>query len=208
MDPSASSQPPPQHPPPPQLPATTKNPVVAVGRKVKSVLSSKQRPSVRILRGPSSNGEPRRGLKSLTEKLTPGSSHRGAAQEPETNTELPQHYPVPSKENTSANRFTGTLNRAGAGLRSVFGREDDLTTENESWKNEYDSDTVDLLDVVGTYSHLNMIVSKLTSCRPRGFYTLYPHQCPEFTLYPFAREYSQSQGDLQTHGSPRRGTHN
>jgi hypothetical protein len=39
---------------------TTKNPIAALGRKVKSVLSTNQRPSVRIRRDHSSNDEQRR----------------------------------------------------------------------------------------------------------------------------------------------------
>jgi hypothetical protein len=56
MDQPVSSQ------PPPSSSATVlrsvQKPVVAVGRKVESVLSTQQRPSVRILREPSSTGEP------------------------------------------------------------------------------------------------------------------------------------------------------
>lgn len=44
---------------PPPSPSTTQNPIVAVGRKVKSVLSSHQRPSVRILRESSSSRKSR-----------------------------------------------------------------------------------------------------------------------------------------------------
>ena len=135
MEQPRSSQPPPS--------SSTENPIVAVGRKVKSVLSTNQRPSVRILRGPPSTGEPRR---------MPPSNGIG------------EKSVLPSKENTSTNRFAGARNRAGASFRSLFGREETVTHD-ESF-NEYDSDTVDLMDVIGMYAEPGLKASTLTLCRP------------------------------------------
>jgi hypothetical protein len=72
----------------------------------------------------------------------------GKAQGPESRAELPEHYAAPAKEKTLANRFANSRNRAGAAIRSLFGREENLT-DDESFEHEYDPDTVDLLDVVG-----------------------------------------------------------
>ena len=192
MDQPGSSQPPPS--------STTENPVVAVGRKVKSVLSTNQRPSVRILRGPSSTGEPRRVpvSKGTAEKLAPHLSPHGKAQGPESRAELAEHnaahaeaYRAPTKVNAFANRFAEAQNRAGAAIQSLFSREENFT-DDESFEHEYDPDTVDLLDVVGMYDQPSVKASKLTLCRPRSIYAFYPHQYPKFTLRPFARENSQS----------------
>jgi hypothetical protein len=162
MDQPGPSQPPPSS-------STTKNPIVAVGRKVKSVLNSHQRPSVRILREPSSLGEPRR---------VPVSTHVAG-------------YRDQLKENVFSNRFADARNRAGASIRSLFSREEGVI-DDESFEHEYDPDTVDLLDVVGMYDQTSLQVSKLTLCRPRGSYIINPYQCPKLTLRPFARENSQS----------------
>ncbi|KAI9687967.1 MAG: hypothetical protein M1822_002049 [Bathelium mastoideum] len=98
MDPSAD-------PAPPNSASTSANPVTAVGRKVKSVLSTHQRPSVRILREPSSND-------------------------------------VPSQTPTApANRISSNT------LRTLFSRGENATGDGLS-QEEYDPDTVDLLDVV------------------------------------------------------------
>jgi hypothetical protein len=72
----------------------------------------------------------------------------GKAQGPGSRAELPEHYAAPAKEKTLANRFANSRNRAGAAIRSLFGREENLT-DDESFEHEYDPDTVDLLDVVG-----------------------------------------------------------
>jgi tRNA U34 5-methylaminomethyl-2-thiouridine-forming methyltransferase MnmC len=62
--------------------------------------------------------------------------------------------PTLSRQNTLANRFAGARNRAGSVVQSIFGHgensaEDDKPFENE---NEYDTSTVDLLDVMGKYT--------------------------------------------------------
>jgi hypothetical protein len=161
MDQPGSSQ------PPPSSSATVlrsvQKPVVAVGRKVKSVLSTQQRPSVRILRETSPTRQPR-------------------------------HVPVSediAKENGVASRFTDARNRTGAAIRSLLSREEHYT-DDESFENEYDPDTVDLMDVMGLYSRRSLEASKLTLCRPRSSYTLYPHQCSKFALRPLTRKISQS----------------
>ena len=113
MDRPVSSQPPPSS-------SKAENPVVALGQKVKAVLSTSQRPSVRILRGSSSTGEPRR---------------------------VPVSKSVPEKP-VPANLFADARNRAGAAIRSLFGSDENVT-RGESFEHEYDTDTVDLMDVMG-----------------------------------------------------------
>lgn len=183
MDQPGSSQ----HPP---TSSTTTNPVVAVGRKVKSVLSTHQRPSVRILRERSSTGEP-----SPRAELA---EHHAAHEEVSR---------APSKGNSFANRFADARNRAGAAIRSTFGKEEN-STDDVSFEHEYDSDTVDLLDVVGMYNQPSLGASRLTLCRPRSIYACYTHQCPKLTLRPFAWETSQSSAYVSNFGQPRRGTDN
>ncbi|TVY90112.1 hypothetical protein LAWI1_G004326 [Lachnellula willkommii] len=119
--PAPSSQPPPPS-------STTENPVVAIGRKVKSVLSTQQQPSIRILRASSSTGESR-----------PSPVSGGVAEKPLP--ELPQ-----SNENASTNRFSDAGNRASAAVRSLFGRGENVPNDGLD-QNEYDTDTVDLMDV-------------------------------------------------------------
>jgi hypothetical protein len=148
----------PSQPPPP--PSTTENPVVAVGRKVKSLLSSHQRPSIRILRNSS---DPRSvpATQDFAEKPLPELPPRGNAQRSDSDAELAaqdaaqaESSPTLSRQNTLASRFAGARNRAGSVVQSIFGRgeisaEDDKPFENE---NEYDTSTVDLLDVMGKYT--------------------------------------------------------
>lgn len=152
MDQRGLSQPPPSS-------STTENPVVAVGRKVKSVLSTHQRPSVRILREPVSIGEPRLVpvSKGIAAKLAPRLSPYGRAQRPDSRVESAEQYAAhaeasraTSKESTFANHFADARNRTVAAIRSLVSHEEDFTND-ESFEDEYDPDTVDLLDVVGTY---------------------------------------------------------
>ena len=106
--------------------STTENPIVAVGRKVKSVLSTSQRPSVRIIRKPSSTSDRRLLVsKDASEKNGAGN---GTA--------------------TTGSHFVDARNRAGGLIRSWFGRAEE-PYEEKSYADEYDPDTVDLLDVVG-----------------------------------------------------------
>ncbi|RDW80259.1 hypothetical protein BP6252_04897 [Coleophoma cylindrospora] len=147
MDRPASS-----HPVP--APATTENPVVAVGRKVKAALSTHQRPSVRILREPSS---PRRGPSSQGVAEKSASSNlpsQGNSHEPQSNARLGEHdaaqanaSSAPSNPNPSGNRLADARTRAGAAMRSMFGREE-TESDDESFEHEYDTETVDLLDCV------------------------------------------------------------
>jgi len=176
MDRPGSSQPLP-------LSSATENPVVAAGRKVKAVLSTHQRPSVRILHEPLSTGEPRRVLvpKGITEKLAPHISPHGDVHGPQSRAELAEHYAAHAeayraspKQNASANRFAVARNLAGAAILSLFGREENFTND-KSFEHEYDPDTVDLLDVVGMYDQPSLKASKLTLCRSRSIYTFYPY---------------------------------
>ncbi|KAF2228472.1 hypothetical protein EV356DRAFT_538066 [Viridothelium virens] len=92
--------------------STTENPVIAVGRKVKSVLSTHQRPSVRIRREPASNNVPRQ-----------------------------TGEPSSPKEKVPTDRFSSVR------LGRLFSRDENPTSNGLS-QEEYDPDTVDLLDVV------------------------------------------------------------
>jgi hypothetical protein len=86
---------------------------------------------------------------------------RGNAQRSDSDAELAAQHaaqaessPTLSRQNTLASRFAGARNRAGSVVQSIFGRgeisvEDDKPFENE---NEYDTSTVDLLDVMGKYT--------------------------------------------------------
>lgn len=143
MDQPSSSQPPPSS-------SVSENPVVAVGRRVKSALSSHQQPSVRILRE-SSAGSPHRVpiLGSIAEKLTPHRSSHGTAHQFEAPAELPQTNTT-ARESSISNRFSDAGSRATASVRSFFSHEKTPTGDESFDCDECDSDTVDLLDVVGT----------------------------------------------------------
>lgn len=164
MDQPGSSQPPPSN-------STTENPIVAVGRKVKSVLTTNQRPSVRIRRGPSSTRDPRRVLLSqnIAEKPLPQLPPRGNVPGPESRdyASHSQAYRASTKENNFADRFTNARSRTGSSIRSLFGREEN-STDDESFENEYDPDTVDLLDVMGMYDQSCLKAMRLTLFRPRS----------------------------------------
>jgi hypothetical protein len=142
---------PPSQPPPSTSITAAENPVeavVAAGRKVKSIFVSKNQPSVRILRGNSSIGQPRHELVSQNdgEKPLPPLPPPGNQQEPESH--------VQSNGNVVSNCITGCLNGVTAVTRSIFGREEreERHADDKAFDREcYDSDTVDLLDVVGTY---------------------------------------------------------
>jgi hypothetical protein len=111
-------------------PKTTTNPIVAVGRKVKSVLSTDQRPSVRIQRDSSSKTSLHRGPLS-TDTRERLAAHTAAEKQADV-----ESAPQPPKA-----RFAGIWSWFGAGGRHV--------TSGQS--HEYDPDEVDLLDVVGTH---------------------------------------------------------
>jgi len=146
MDQPGSSQP---TPPPPD--STTANPVVAATRKVKSMLTSHQRPSVRIQRG----GAP--ATQDFAEKPLPALPPRGVDSSTDSiNREVAQTDTSAdlSRQNTFASRLAGVRTRAGSTVQSLFSRDkssthDDKPFENE---NEYDTSTVDLLDVMGMSS--------------------------------------------------------
>jgi hypothetical protein len=171
-------QPGPSQPPPAS--STTENPIVAVGRKVKSILSTSQQPSIRILRP--SNGEPSRMpfSKGIAEKLhlphgnTQGPGRRAELEE--SNVAHAEASRPPLKGKSFASRF-----------RSLFGREEN-NTDNEFFRDEYDADTVDLLDVMGLYDQPNRKAVELTLCRPGSVHFIYPHQCPKLPFRPLARK--------------------
>jgi hypothetical protein len=94
--------------------SSTKDAVVALGRKVKSVLDTHQRPSVRILRD------------------SPRSSQADLMH--------PEPPPAASEKKPSKGIW--------GSVTSFFGSDDDESIRKEH-SNEYDADTVDLLDVVG-----------------------------------------------------------
>lgn len=144
----------PSQDPPPQ--SSTENTVKAVGRRAKSALSSRghQQPSVRIIRGPSSTVQLRRPVppddaeKPLPQ--LPTHTHKRARGElgPES---------APSNGTGFANRFSDARGRVGA----LFGRGNNYNTENAS-HDEYDSDTVDLMDVMGVFYPATVERDKLT----------------------------------------------
>ena len=109
----------------PPTPPTTENPVLALGRKVKSAFISDQEPSIRIRR----------------ELSLPGARNVNPPQDiPEKHTEGPGPGAAPS-DSTASNGFTGRL-------RSIFGRQDG-SKDSRSDEQDYDNDMVDLLDVLG-----------------------------------------------------------
>jgi hypothetical protein len=134
----------------PPLEATA-NPVVAVGRKVKSMLTSHQRPSVRIQRG---GARPVPATQDFAEKPLPQLPPRGPdsstdsmardAAQTDTSADL-------SRQNTFASRFAGARARAGSTVQSLFSRDRSSAQEDKPFENEdeYDTSTVDLLDVMG-----------------------------------------------------------
>lgn len=134
---------------PPAEESTTDNPVVAVGRKVKSVLSTHQRPSVRILRGKSTGTHRRMPVsKATAEKLKPHLKHHARAHGPEGREELAEHYAPHAEAHDNAstgNRFS----RIGSSIRSIFGDDKHEANHDGAYEDEFDADTVDLLDVVG-----------------------------------------------------------
>ncbi|CZR61569.1 related to ahmp1 protein [Phialocephala subalpina] len=99
-------------------PPTTDNPIVAVGRKVKSTLSSHQQPSIRILRESSSAGKSRHvaAPQGDADKYGPhgrtqGSESRAELGEPSTARAATSS--APSTENTFSSRFAGMRSRFG-----------------------------------------------------------------------------------------------
>lgn len=128
--------------------STTENPIVAVGRKVKSVLGTHQRPTIRIHRDSSSTAESRNvpATRDFSEKhtstsLPPGSTQQSRTGLSEQSATQAANQPLPPQGNAFTNRF-----------RSLFGR-GEYSTKPESYEHEYDPDMVDLLDVVGMYNH-------------------------------------------------------
>lgn len=106
--------------------STTDNPVLAVGRKVKEILSSNQ-PSVRILREPLSAGHPR---------------------------QVPVSPSTPKAPTGRFTAFENRVRATIKPLFGSDGnsRNDINRTHSD---HEYDRDTVDLLDVVGKYYQLS-----------------------------------------------------
>lgn len=123
MDQASSSQP----------SSTTNNPVVAAGRKVKSVLSTHQRPSVRIqLDSPTAPNTNRPPVSTANaEKPLPS---------------LPSHETAPRQKSW----FGSLRHRSASATRPPINGSGDSKAD-ESYDDEYDPDTVDLLDIVGMF---------------------------------------------------------
>jgi hypothetical protein len=152
MDQPGSAQSPPSS-------TTTANPVVAVGRKVKSIFSSHQQPSIRIRRESAATTQPRRtpASQDFAEKPLPQLPSGVTAQGPERG--LAPHNDIPWEASTTpkrergfSNRLSGVRSRAG----SIFRRPENVRDKNnESAEDCYDTETVDLLDVMGMHgSHV------------------------------------------------------
>lgn len=210
MDQPGSSQPPPSS-------STPANPVVAVGRKVKSIFSSHQQPSIRILRESSPTGGPRRApaSKDFAEKPLPPLPPCGNAQGPESPPDLPAQDAVEweasrtlTRERTFSNRFAGARDRAGSVVQSIFGRNENVTEHPDSLEDCYDTETVDLLDVMGMHGLPIFKASQLTLLRPRGSYFVNTHECPKFPLRPLSREIRQSSTYISRVRKYERGKHN
>ncbi|KAL3417471.1 hypothetical protein PVAG01_11471 [Phlyctema vagabunda] len=144
MDQPCSSQ----HPPT----TTTENPVVAVGRKVKAALSTHQRPSIRILhKGPSRDT-------SRVPESRDFAEASGRVQRQENPTEPPNQ--LTAERSTSSSWFTNASIRA----KALYGRKKD-PSEKITQEHEYDSSTVDILDVldpeVATLSTLTNVQNSL-----------------------------------------------
>ncbi|KAM0125189.1 hypothetical protein ACHAP3_009936 [Botrytis cinerea] len=152
--------------------STTENPIVAVGRKVKSVLTTHQRPTIRIYRD-SSNAESRNvpsardfSEKSTSTPLPHGSTQQNRTGLSEQSVTQAANHPLPSQGNAFTNRF-----------RSLFGR-GEYSKEPESYEHEYDPDMVDLLDVVdpeiSTLSTLTNVQNSLFVPQMGGFVNRQP----------------------------------
>lgn len=194
-------------PPPQSEPAD--NPIVAVGRKVKSVLGTQQQPSVRIVREPAK----RRGLpvpKGVADKLAPHLSQHGKSHTPENRAELAEHYAAHAeshrsgegkeKENKKEQETEGRMSRVRTSIQSLFGAKGNDTEE--QLQHEYDADTVDLLDVVGKYQSAHSGKTNLTVRRSRGIDSFDPHQRPEFALRAQRREIREPPACIQAFRTP------
>ena len=159
---TGSSKPLPPTPP-------SENPIVAMGRKVKSKLStSDNEPSVRLVR---------------TNTREPGAPLQDAA----------SLRPPPTQEDTSGigNGVTTVRSRAGSTVRSMFSRKEKSTEDVESF-DEYDQSTVDLMDVMGMYfPPTGTQISYLILCRPRSGYPFNTHQRTKFVIRPPTRKICQ-----------------
>lgn len=106
--------------PPESTSAATDNPIAAVGKKVKSALSSRNQPSIRIQRQSSPSER-------YTEKPLP---------------HLPPQSQHPAGNFAAETSFTGRL-------KSLFNREEH-SNDSVLYDQHEDDSYVDLLDVVGT----------------------------------------------------------
>jgi hypothetical protein len=150
MDQPVSAQPPPSS-------STTANPVVAVGRKVKSIFSSQQQPSIRIRRESAATGQLRRPPVSqdFAEKPLPQLPTAVTAQGPESQAGLAPYNDIPWEAPTTPKRERGFSNRLFAvrsRAESIFRRPENVRDgNNESSEDCYNTETVDLLDVMGMH---------------------------------------------------------
>lgn len=139
--------------------STTENPIAAVGRKVKSVLGTDQRPSVRIIRKPASIAHDH--LPVSRDDAEKHADRNGGA--------------------ATANHSTNAGHRFGGSMRSWFGRTEN-SKEHDTNADEYDPDTVDLLDVVGLFSSMSSVMPALTPRRSRGRDPFHSDQRAELSL--------------------------
>lgn len=131
----------------PSSPSTTENPIVAVGRKVKSAFSSgSNQPSIRIFRNSSSQG------KSNRLPTTESTLEKRDATRPHTQADFTHNSATLPQDN-------GTKEKSSFAdrCRALFRHEDNNNDRDEWNENEYDTDTVDLLDVVGMYPNSKAI---------------------------------------------------
>ncbi|KAF2671846.1 hypothetical protein BT63DRAFT_437782 [Microthyrium microscopicum] len=171
MDPQRPSRPPLQ-----ARQETTHNPVIALGRKVKSVLSTSQRPSIRILRdntpvvpvadkiaekfGSHQDAPGNAPDIQITEPVEhhplPTAAHPGPTESypnapihPEIASAHPQEplHLQPEPTREDAPSLHSTRSRP-SGVRRLFSRTEKAPSDHASPDDEYDADMVDLLDVV------------------------------------------------------------
>lgn len=137
------------------LPKPAENPVVAIGRKVKAALSSHQQPSVRIMRDSptSSTKQHRLHVPKFGHHTSPPQHANASQNRPDAIDHQPSHAnasPSQPDQAAPAGRLAGARNSVGGAFQSLFSRGDSHSNE-KSQEHEYDSDTVDLLDVVGMF---------------------------------------------------------
>ena len=164
---------------------------------MKSIFSSHQQPSIRIRRESAATSQPRRAPVSqdFAEKPLPQLPTPVTAQGPESQAGLAPHNDIPweapttpKRERGVSNRLSGVRSRAG----SIFRRPENVGDKhNESGDDCYDTETVDLLDVMGMHG-LHFKATLLTHYRPRSRDVINTHERPKFPFRPIPRTIRQS----------------